>query len=58
MELRLGLGAAVLIDAVIIRMALVPAVLLLIGKSDMVVPGPRAREHGASESEELVGVAD
>jgi RND superfamily putative drug exporter len=42
-QIGLGLAVAVLIDATIVRMVLVPAVMELLGKANWWLPGPLAR---------------
>jgi RND superfamily putative drug exporter len=42
-QIGLGLATAVLIDATIVRMVLVPAVMELLGKANWWLPGPLGR---------------
>jgi uncharacterized membrane protein YdfJ with MMPL/SSD domain len=42
-QVGLGLAVAVLIDATVVRMVLVPAVMELLGKANWWLPGPLAR---------------
>jgi RND superfamily putative drug exporter len=42
-QIGLGLAVAVLIDATLVRMVLVPAVMELLGKANWWLPGPLAR---------------
>ncbi|WP_324794535.1 MMPL family transporter [Streptomyces cyaneofuscatus] len=60
--LGLGLAASVLIDATVVRLLLVPAVMTLLGRSAWWIPGPLDRilphldaEGGAQESEQSPG---
>ncbi|HME50291.1 MMPL family transporter, partial [Mycobacterium sp.] len=49
----LGLTVAVLVDATLVRMLLVPAVMHVLGRANWWAPGPLARLHerfGVSES--------
>jgi uncharacterized membrane protein YdfJ with MMPL/SSD domain len=48
-QLGLGLGVAVLIDATIVRMVLVPAVMELLGRANWWLPGWLARVLPAAE---------
>ncbi len=59
-QVGLGLAVAVLIDATVVRMVLVPAVMELLGKANWWLPGPLARVLPArplSEEEELPATA-
>jgi len=42
-QIGLGLAVAVLIDATLVRMVLVPGVMELLGKANWWLPGPLAR---------------
>jgi RND superfamily putative drug exporter len=46
-ELGLGLAAAVLIDATIVRALLVPSLMALLGRWNWWAPGPLRRLHAA-----------
>ncbi|MGI5328522.1 MMPL family transporter [Actinomadura nitritigenes] len=50
-QIGLGMAVAVLIDATIVRMILVPAVMELCGKANWWIPGRRAQAVSASPSE-------
>jgi RND superfamily putative drug exporter len=57
-QIGLGLAVAVLIDATLVRMVLVPAVMELLGKANWWLPGPLARvlpKTSLSEDEPLAG---
>ena len=57
-QIGLGLAVAVLIDATLIRMVLVPAVMELLGKANWWLPGPLARvlpKTSPPEDEPLAG---
>jgi uncharacterized membrane protein YdfJ with MMPL/SSD domain len=59
-QIGLGLAVAVLIDATLVRMVLVPAVMELMGKANWWLPGPLARvlpkTSSPGEDEPLAGV--
>ena len=48
-QMGLGLGVAVLIDATVVRMVLVPAIMELLGKANWWLPAPLARLLPAAE---------
>ena len=57
-QIGLGLAVAVLIDATLVRMVLVPAVMELLGKANWWLPGPLARvlpKTSLPEDEPLAG---
>src|SRR5215467_10115986 len=57
-QIGLGLAVAVLIDATLVRMVLVPGVMELLGKANWWLPGPLARvlpKTSLSEDEPLAG---
>ena len=57
-QIGLGLAVAVLIDATLVRMVLVPAVMELLGKANWWLPGPLARvlpKSSPPEDEPLAG---
>jgi putative drug exporter of the RND superfamily len=53
-QIGLGMAVAVLVDATIIRMILVPAVMELCGKANWWMPGRRAPKTTAAPPAELV----
>jgi uncharacterized membrane protein YdfJ with MMPL/SSD domain len=60
-QIGLGLAVAVLIDATLVRMVLVPAVMELLGKANWWLPGPLARvlpKTSVHEDEPLAGDRD
>jgi len=57
-QIGLGLAVAVLIDATLVRMVLVPGVMELLGKANWWLPGPLARvlpKTSLREDEPLTG---
>ena len=55
-EMGIGLAAAILIDATIVRAVLLPATMKLLGKWNWWAPGPMVRwweRHGVRETEAL-----
>jgi RND superfamily putative drug exporter len=57
-QIGLGLAVAVLIDATLVRMVLVPAVMELLGQANWWLPGPLARvlpKASLCEDEPLAG---
>jgi RND superfamily putative drug exporter len=45
-ELGIGLGAAVLLDAIVVRILILPALMLLLGRANWWAPGFIARGNG------------
>jgi RND superfamily putative drug exporter len=64
-QIGLGLAAAVLIDATVVRLVLVPAVMELLGKANWwlpgwlgrLLPGTRAEVPSKTEPRELAGAS-
>jgi len=54
-QIGLGLAAAVLIDATVVRLVLVPAVMELLGKANWWLPGWLGRRLPARRAEALGG---
>jgi putative drug exporter of the RND superfamily len=57
-EFGLGLAVAVAVDAFLIRIAIVPALMFLLGRSNWWVPGPLARVLPRLPMEEEAGLPD